>query len=108
MADCIELRIGPGLDTLRALPHGEQFDFAFIDADKTHYAQYHDEVLPRLRGGGLIPLDNVLQGGRVVDERRANDNLAAIHALNDSIVDDPRVKVMLLPLGDGVSVVQKL
>ena len=62
-AHWIELQgIGPGRDTLRALPPGEQFDFAFIDADKTGYAQYYEEVLARLRAGGLILLDNTLQG----------------------------------------------
>jgi len=64
VADRIELRLGPALDTLRALPRGEQFDFAFIDADKTGYPQYYEEVLTRLRPGGLIILDNTLQDGR--------------------------------------------
>src|SRR5712671_2845991 len=68
VADRIELRIGPGLETLRSLPPGEQFDFAFIDADKTGYAQYYEEVLTRLRPGGLMLLDNTLQGGRVAGD----------------------------------------
>lgn len=108
VADRIELRIGPGLDTLRSLPPGEQFDFAFIDADKTSYAQYYEEVLPRLRVGGLILLDNMLQGGHVVEDLRNDDSVSAIRALNDTIANDPRVKVVLLPIGDGVSFVQKL
>src|ERR1700735_4063200 len=61
VAERIELRMGPGLETLRSLPPGEQFDFAFIDADKTAYADYYEEVLSRLRVGGLILLDNMLQ-----------------------------------------------
>jgi caffeoyl-CoA O-methyltransferase len=108
VADRIELRIGPGLETLRSLPTDEQFDFAFIDADKTGYAQYYEEVLNRLRPGGLLLLDNMLQGGRVVDDGADSDNVSAIRSLNDLIIQDPRVKVVLLPLGDGVSVVQKL
>jgi caffeoyl-CoA O-methyltransferase len=108
VADRIELRVGPALDTLRALPPGEQFDFAFIDADKTGYAQYYQEVLARLRPGGLILLDNMLQGGRVADDRASDPDVAAIRSLNDAIAADPRVTVVLLPIGDGVSLVQKL
>jgi caffeoyl-CoA O-methyltransferase len=108
VADRIELRVGPALDTLRALPPGEQFDFAFIDADKTGYARYYEEVLARLRPGGLILLDNMLQGGRVADDRASDPDVAAIRSLNDAIAADPRVTVVLLPIGDGVSLVQKL
>jgi caffeoyl-CoA O-methyltransferase len=108
VADRIELRVGPGLETLRSLPTGEQFDFAFIDADKTGYAQYYEEVLTRLRPGGLILLDNMLQGGHVADDLVNDESVAAIRSLNDTIAADPRVKVVLIPVGDGVSFVQKL
>jgi predicted O-methyltransferase YrrM len=108
VADRIELKIGPAIDTLRALPLEEQFDLAFIDADKTGYPAYYDEILPRLRVGGLILIDNTLQGGRVIDATADDDNVQAIRSLNDAIVRDERVKVVLLPIGDGVSVVQKL
>lgn len=108
VADRIELRIGPGLETLRSLPPGERFDFAFIDADKTSYTQYYEEVLARLRPGGLILLDNMLQGGRVVDDLANDENVCAIRSVNDTIAADPRVKVVLVPIGDGVSFVQKL
>ncbi len=108
VADRIELRLGPGLETLRSLPPGEQFDFAFIDADKTGYAQYYEEVLTRLRPGGLILLDNMLQGGRVAGGLADDEDVAAIRSLNDAIAADPRVKVILIPIGDGVSFVQKL
>ena len=108
VADRIELWVGPGLATLRALPPGEQFDFAFIDADKTGYAQYYEEVLTRLRPGGLILLDNTLQGGHVVGDLPDDEDVAAIRSLNDAIAADPRVKVVLIPIGDGVSFVQKL
>jgi caffeoyl-CoA O-methyltransferase len=108
VADRIELRVGPGLATLRALPPGEQFDFAFIDADKTGYAQYYEEVLTRLRPGGLILLDNTLQGGHVVGDLAGDQDVAAIRSINDAIAADPRVKVVLIPIGDGVSLVQKL
>ena len=108
VADRIELRIGPGLETLRSLPPGEQFDFAFIDADKTGYAQYYEEVLTRLRPGGLIVLDNMLQGGHVAGGLADDRDVAAIRSLNHTIAADPRVKVVLIPIGDGVSFVQKL
>jgi caffeoyl-CoA O-methyltransferase len=108
VADRIELRLGPGLETVRSLPPGEQFDFAFIDADKTGYAGYYEEVLVRLRHGGLMLLDNMLQSGRVLDDHPKSDNVAAIRSLNDAIAADSRVKVVLVPIGDGISVVQKI
>jgi caffeoyl-CoA O-methyltransferase len=107
VADRIELRIGPGIETLRSLDPVEQFDFAFIDADKTGYQAYYEEILVRLRSGGLMLLDNMLQGGRVVDPSADDESVVAIRALNDMIRDDPRVVVVLLPIGDGVSFVHK-
>ena len=108
VAGRIELRIGPALQTLRSLPPSEQFDFAFIDADKTGYPRYYEEVLTRLRPGGLMLLDNMLQGGHVTGDLAGGENVAAIRSLNDTIAADPRVNVVLLPIGDGVSFVQKL
>jgi len=108
IAERIELRIGPALQTLRSLPPGEQFDFAFIDADKTGYARYYEEVLTRLRPGGLMLLDNMLQGGHVTGDLAGGKDAAAIRSLNETIAADPRVKVVLIPIGDGVSFVQKL
>ena len=108
VAGRIELRIGPALQTLRSLPPGEQFDFAFIDADKTGYPRYYEEVLTRLRPGGLMLLDNMLQGGHVTGDLAGGENVAAIRSLNDTIAADPRVNVVLIPIGDGVSFVQKL
>jgi len=108
VADRIELRIGPALETLRSLPISEQFDFAFIDADKTGYATYYEEVLARLRPGSLMLLDNTLQGGEVAGDLAGDADVDAIRSVNDAIAADPRVKVVLLPIGDGVSFVQKL
>lgn len=108
VADRIDLRIGPALDTLRALPADETFDLAFVDADKTGYAAYYDELLPRLRPGGLLLVDNTLWSGAVLDDKDDRDDTRAIRALNDRIAADPRVRVVLLPIGDGVTVVQKL
>jgi caffeoyl-CoA O-methyltransferase len=108
VSDRIELRIGPAIETLRALPLDEEFDFAFIDADKTGYSDYYEEILARLRPGGLMLLDNMLQGGSVVNADVTNENVVAIRSLNDAIASDTRVKVLLLPIGDGVSFVQKI
>lgn len=108
VADRIDLRIAPAADTLRALPAGETVDFAFIDADKTGYPVYYEELVTRLRPGGLIALDNTLQGGRVVDEDAdENPSVAAIRAVNDTIVADERVESVLLPVRDGVTLVRK-
>jgi caffeoyl-CoA O-methyltransferase len=101
VADRIELRIAPALETLRALPTGRQLDFAFIDADKTGYAAYFEEIVPRVRPGGLVVLDNMLRDGRVLDPQ--NDDDRAIDALNDALLADERVDVVLLPVRDGVS-----
>jgi caffeoyl-CoA O-methyltransferase len=108
VADRIDLRLGPALETLRSLPAGEVFDLAFVDADKSGYAEYYEELLPRLRPGGLLLVDNTLWGGAVLDEKDDSDDTVAIRALNDRIAGDPRVRVVLLPIGDGLTVAQRL
>jgi caffeoyl-CoA O-methyltransferase len=105
VADKISLEIGPAAETLRALPAEESLDFAFIDADKTGYPAYVEEILPRLRPGGLMVLDNMLRDGRVLAPE--NDDDRAIHALNEALVADDRVDVVLLPVRDGVSLARK-
>jgi caffeoyl-CoA O-methyltransferase len=101
VADRIELRVASALETLRSLPGGRDLDFAFIDADKTGYASYFEEIVTRTRPGGLIVLDNMLRDGRVLDPQ--NDDDRAIGALNDALLADDRVDVVLLPVRDGVS-----
>jgi len=105
--DRIELVIAPAIDTLRALPTDDEIDIAFIDADKTSYAAYYDELLPRVRTNGLILVDNVLWSGAVVDEEAQDENTQAIRAFNDKVAADDRVETAILPLGDGVSVLRK-
>ncbi|MGW7295833.1 O-methyltransferase [Streptomyces xiamenensis] len=107
VADRIDLRIAPAAETLRALPREEYLDFAFIDADKTGYPVYYEELLSRLRPGGVIVLDNVLRGGRVVDPGARDEADVVIRGLNDAIAADERVESVLLPLRDGVTVVRK-
>jgi predicted O-methyltransferase YrrM len=101
VSDRIELRIAPAVETLRSLPTEPFLDFAFIDADKSGYPSYVEEILPRTRPGGLLVLDNMLRDGRVLDPQ--NDDDRAIHDLNEALVADDRVDVVLLPVRDGVS-----
>ena len=107
VASKIDLRIGPALDTLSGLPPGEQFDLAFIDADKPSYAAYFDEIIPRLRQNGLLLVDNVLWGGSVVDPQAGDENVLAIRAFNDKVAADTRVESVILPISDGITVARK-
>jgi caffeoyl-CoA O-methyltransferase len=105
--DKIELRIAPAVETLRSLPAGERFDLAFIDADKPNYPTYYEEVLARLRGNGVILVDNTLWAGAVVDPKATDDNTKAIRAFNDAIADDDRVESTILTVGDGLTLIRK-
>ena len=107
VAHKIELRLGPALDTLRSLPREPAFDLAFIDADKTGYAGYVEEILPRLRPGGVILVDNVLWGGSVVNAERQDPDTLAIRAFNDAMARDPRVDTVMIPLSDGLTLLRK-
>jgi caffeoyl-CoA O-methyltransferase len=104
----IELRIAPALDTLRSLPIVDGFDLAFIDADKENYLAYADEIVPRLRQGGLLLVDNTLWSGEVADPTIVEgDNLLAIRAFNDAFAADPRLDVVVLPISDGLTLARK-
>jgi caffeoyl-CoA O-methyltransferase len=113
VADRIELRIAPAVDTLRALPPLPLIDLAFIDADKPSYIAYFEELVPRLRPNGLLLVDNVLWSGRVVDrvgseaDGEADDNTRALRAFNDHIAADERVDVVMLPVADGLTLARK-
>jgi predicted O-methyltransferase YrrM len=107
VADQIELRLGPAADTLRSLPPGEQFDQAFIDADKTGYAIYYEEILARLRPGGLIMVDNTIWSARALDPDPRDANDVAIAAFNDELAADHRVDVVVLPIRDGLTLARK-
>jgi predicted O-methyltransferase YrrM len=107
VADRVEIRIGPALETVRALPERELFDFVFIDADKPGYPAYYDELLPRMRGGGLVVVDNVLQGGDVVSDDAEGDSVAAIRRLNDTITADERVDTAMVAIADGLMLARK-
>lgn len=106
----IRLELGPALVTLdRRLAAGEagSYDFAFIDADKENYQAYYERCLQLLRQGGLIAIDNVLWGGAVADPDNQKSSTLAIRALNSKLVEDPRVSVSLVPIGDGLFLARK-
>jgi caffeoyl-CoA O-methyltransferase len=103
----IELRIAPALETLRSLPADPVLDLAFIDADKGNYPNYYEELVVRLRPGGLIILDNVLRGGDVADPAVQDRGTVAMRRLNDLIAGDGRVESVMLPVRDGVTLARR-
>ncbi|MCU1345521.1 MAG: O-methyltransferase family 3 [Acidimicrobiia bacterium] len=105
--DRIVLKLGNALDSLAELDSSLQFDLAFIDADKDNYIHYFEALLPRMRVGALLLIDNTLWSGKVLDDSIDDADTVALRQLNDMLAADPRVQVVQLPLGDGVSVVQK-
>lgn len=107
VADRVELVIAPALETLTALREDPDFDLAFIDADKTSYQSYYEEILKRLRPGGVILVDNVLWGGSVVDPEVRDEQTAAIRAFNDRIAADDRVESVMLAISDGLTLIRK-
>lgn len=107
LADRIDLRLGPGLDTVKNLPTEPHLDFAFIDADKVGYVSYWNELIPRLRTGGMLVADNVLWSGKVVDADNNDGETEALRAFNDLVVGDERVDVVMLPAFDGLLLARK-
>lgn len=99
----IELRLGPGVESMKKLERGRKFDFAFIDADKPGYDDYYEMVLPRMKQNGLILFDNMLWGGRLGKKAPIkHPNGKAIDRLNRKLARDPRVESVLLTVGDGI------
>lgn len=123
LADRIELRIAPALETLKALPAEADIDLVFIDADKTGYAAYWQELVPRVRPGGVLLVDNVLWSGRVVDAGGADGtggdgtggdadpdgdpDTAALRLFNDMVAVDERVEVVMLTAFDGLTIARR-
>jgi caffeoyl-CoA O-methyltransferase len=103
VADRIDYRLGPGLETIAELD--EPFDLIFIDADKPNYVKYYEATLPLLADGGLMVVDNTLWSGRVADPDDQDENTLAIRALNDRVLEDPRVENVLLTVRDGMNLV---
>lgn len=103
----VEIRIGPALDTLRALPPDQAVDLAYLDADKESYPDYYAELVPRLRPGGVLAIDNVLMSGRIVDPAADDAGAHAVAGLNDRILADERVDSVLLGMADGLTLVRR-
>jgi len=108
LADRIELRIAPALQTLQALSPHPVIDLVFIDADKAGCASYWDELVPRVRTGGVLLVDNVLWSGRVVDASVTDEDTTALRTFNESVADDIRVEVVVLTAFDGLTIARKL
>jgi caffeoyl-CoA O-methyltransferase len=107
VAHRIELRLAPGIETLRALPATEDVDLAFIDADKPSYPLYYEEILRRMRPGGLLLADNVLWLGRVADPAADDEQTRAIRSFNELVARDERVDRVMLPIADGLTIARK-
>jgi caffeoyl-CoA O-methyltransferase len=103
VADRIDFRLGPGLETIAGLDG--PFELVFIDADKENYVNYYEATLPLLADSGLMVVDNTLWSGRVADPGEEDENTRAIRALNDRVRDDPRVENVLLTVRDGMNLV---
>lgn len=108
LTDRIELKLAPALDTLRGLPADTTLDLAFIDADKGGYLGYWEELVPRVRPGGILLVDNTLWSGHVADHSRdADADLQSIRDFNDHAAADKRVDLAMLPVGDGLTLAQR-
>ncbi len=108
--DRIHLKLGPASDSLRQLRRdgGDgTFDFMFIDADKTGYADYVEQGFHLVRSGGLIAIDNVLWSGLVADPAVADADTAALRSLNEQLLRDPRFDLSMVPIGDGLTLLRK-
>lgn len=110
VADRVDLRLGPALETLDDLIAGGAsgtFDFAFIDASKQEYPDYHERILRLLRQGGLAVYDNVFWDGDVIDDSKTDPDTVGVRRLNDRLLADERVSISMIPVADGLTLVQK-
>jgi caffeoyl-CoA O-methyltransferase len=103
VADRIDYRVGPALETIATL--AGPFDLVFIDADKPNYTNYYEATLPLLADHGLMVVDNTLWSGRIVDPDDQDETTLAIRELNDRVLEDPRVENALLTVRDGMNLV---
>ena len=106
VADRIDLRIAPALDSLRAMPAEPHIDLAYLDADKGNYIPYWEELVPRLNPGGLIVADNVFYHGAVIDPA-ATGGGAAIKEFNDHVAADDRMEAVMLTIADGLTLARR-
>lgn len=106
VADRIEVRLGDAAERLAELPDDAEVDFAFVDADKAGYQRYLDLLLPRLRQGGMLAFDNTLWRGQVLDAADDSADTVALRAFNDGLAHRDDVDVLMLTVGDGVTLVR--
>ena len=109
--DKIALPLAPAVETLEKLiSNGNEglYDFSFIDADKINYQHYFEQSLILMRKGGVIAIDNVLWGGRVLDNSDTEPATRAIREFNSRLYKDERVAISMIPIGDGLTLAQKL
>lgn len=110
VADKVDLRLGPALDTLDGLLADGQagsFDFAFLDADKENYPVYYERIIDLLRPGGLLAIDNVFGGGRITDDANRDPRIEATRRMNERAATDERVSIALVPIADGLTLARK-
>ena len=105
VSDRIELRIGPAIDSLRSLPTDPEVDFAVIDADKTGYLDYYEQLVPRLSPHGLIAVDNTIWSARVIDEDDYSPDTIALRHFNNHVAADARTTNVTVPIGDGITLI---
>jgi caffeoyl-CoA O-methyltransferase len=105
VADRVEIIVGPALESLRAMPATPTFDYVFLDADKTGYPDYYEELIPRLLPGGLLLVDNVLLRGRVTDPQ--DEQSRVIDTLNARVTADERVDSAMVLVADGLTFVRR-
>jgi caffeoyl-CoA O-methyltransferase len=106
IGDRVEIKVGPAIETLRAMPDEQTIDFAYLDADKTGYPDYYEELVARLSPGGLLAIDNVFMGGEVLKPER--EGTIAMAGLNDLILKDERVDSVMLGMADGLTLVRRI
>jgi len=107
VAEKIDLRVGPAIESLENLEPDLRFDLAFIDADKTEYDAYYELILARTSPNGLLLFDNMLWGGDLIAADLRHPSGLALDALNQKLTEDPRVENVLLPFADGIQMCRK-
>jgi predicted O-methyltransferase YrrM len=110
VADRVHLRLAPALETLDALIAGGAagtFDFAFVDANKRDYPEYHERIVQLLAPGGLALYDNVLWGGGVIDDSMTDPDTLGVRRLNERLAADERVTISMIPVADGLTLARK-
>jgi len=103
----IEVRLGEAIDVLNDLASADTFDIVFLDVDKARLCAYLDASLRVLAPGGVIAVDNTIWHGWVLDARRDDADTRGVRALNDRLAADHGLEVVLLPVGDGLTLVRR-